>query len=271
MPSARVRFTLALIAPLLLSACSNRVVSEVPWFTAADEEGAPRLRSGLWLVGDYDLKWWLSGARHTKCEFDERKPTEQWPKCAGNFYVIRPGELLYADYIQTEEGGRIVRDYFWHAERHVLTRGMPQIAQQRCQFVGKEEAVEPAADETERQQTSSERHGRNAKPTEASHPTDPAGFCYEAVRATKFDDKGEIVAMETWPIFCGPWPTKVQVNRMKKSTVTLTPFAGLRVIYENCIAETEQSLRSAAASSEAVASIAKFGPVTHRWVRDGYH
>jgi hypothetical protein len=99
---------------------------------------------------------------------------------------------------------------------------------------------------------------------------DPYGYCYDAVRPTRFDDAGQIVAAVSWPVFCGPWPSAEQSDRTGR-TVTVEPFRGLHVVHENCTADSEHTLRDAAKASEAVATTTGLGPAEAHWVRDGYH
>jgi hypothetical protein len=218
---------------LLLTACSNQVVSDSPWFTKAAEANAPRLRPGLWVA---------MGVTGKPCRFDERKPAEAWPDCA-SAYVVRGEETLRPSWVETTERGRRVRTYFdWDSRTHVLAAGDPRIDQvEGCP----ELAVGP-------------------KPSR-----DPHGYCYDAVRPTKFDAAGQIVAVVTWPVFCGPWPSKEQSDRMGR-TVTVAPFPGLHVVYENCTADSETALREAAKASEAVANSIGLGRAEAHWVRDDY-
>src|SRR5262245_42999888 len=57
---------------LLLGGCSNRVISDEPWFRA--DVAGPVFRDGIWL------------AEIPKCKVREAKPAETWPECASWAY-----------------------------------------------------------------------------------------------------------------------------------------------------------------------------------------
>jgi hypothetical protein len=234
-----MRFALTLSSLLLLAACDNQVVSESPWFTKAAEAGAPRLRSGLWITTYPSQK---------KCRFDERRPSEAWPDCAGVF-VVRDDEVLTLRRVDTD-GNSKTRTYDWTRAIHILAAGDPRIDQ----FAGCGEGSDESADGPA---------GPNASP-EADR------YCYDAVRPTRIDN-GEIVAVESWPILCGPWPINAQDGSQDADAVTTQPFPGLQMVDRDCTADSESDLRAAARASEAIAIAMPFGAARAHWVRNGYH
>ena len=64
-----MRILIALAAASLLGGC-NMVMSETPWFSVADQTGAPQLREGVWVE---------PGAN---CAFIKDDPVDKWPTCA---------------------------------------------------------------------------------------------------------------------------------------------------------------------------------------------
>ena len=240
MIQAPMRSAMLLTMMVLLGACSNRVVSETPWFSKEAEADAPHLRPGLWVATSGTL---VAGSK--MCRFDERKPSETWPDCASS-YLVRDGELLQLAWLDSTKHGRTLRTYEWERRTHLLATGSPRISQvEGCPEVQREFSNLPDG---------------------SSKPKDPYAYCYDAVRPTMFDRDGHITATLTWPILCGPWPSKDQEG----PAVTAMPFAGLHIVHSNCIAESEAALRNAAALSEAVSVKIGFVGETH-WVRDGYH
>jgi hypothetical protein len=233
---------LAAILPVVmwLAACSNRVVSDTPWFSTDSDAGAPHLRSGLWVR-----------TADKKCRFDARQPAETWPTCASGYFV-RPHEMLFMNWLDTTEHGRRThRTYYdWTSEAYVLAGGDPMINQVAgCGDLGPHRVNEDGSPVV---------------------PSDPRAYCYAVVRPTEFDAAGRIVGIVTWPVFCGPWPSTEQSDR-SGHVVTATPFAGLHVVVDNCTADSEQALRAAARASMAVARSIRLEPVPAHWVRDSYH
>ena len=232
---AVARAIAALLLGVALVGCSNRVVSDEPWFTH-DEANAPRLRPGLWIE------------RSADCRVDESQPSERWPACAREF-VVREHDVLHLNW--SEANGR-ERSYDWRSAAYVLAAGDPVIQQVTpCYALG----PQPAASET-----------MDTPPPRL----DPRAYCYSAMRPTRFDSAGWIVSFEGWPVYCGPWPTEEEAER-SGGNVTLAPFPGLHVVYENCTAENEEALRMAARASEAMTGSGVPGRVSAHWVRDGYH
>jgi hypothetical protein len=236
----------ALLVPL--GACSNRVVSEVPWFRQEATETSPKLREGVWRY------------ENPRCKTHEAEPAERWPTCA-NWRYQRGNQGLSPQW--TEEGtGRHRRRIYdaWSATENVVVAGDPLISQSTdCPLMPKALAADEA--------TPAE---LGAAPPPAP-PSDPpvsaapahAIFCYDAARATGFDAEGRITALETWPVLCGPWPRK-------GGNVTDRPWPGLSIVEDNCNAASEAALRAAARRSHDVALSRRFIARLH-WVRDGYH
>lgn len=227
---------------LLLGGCSNQVFSETPWFAKEAEADAPRLRAGLWVATRPSI-------RGKECRFDDRRPSETWPDCA-SYYIVREGEVLSLGWLETTQHSRSVRTYDWNSVAHVLAAGEPRI-DQAASCRGRLAPL-PVPDD-----------GLQA-------PADPRRYCYEAIRPTKIV-AGEIVAVETWPVVCGPWPTQEQSDRAGGKVVTASPFSGLHIVNDNCTAESVDALREAAKASEAIAIKMHFGPQEAHWVRDDYH
>jgi hypothetical protein len=264
----RVAFVL-LPLMLLLGGCGNRVMSETPWFTKDAEANAPRLKPGLWVAtNSAELK-----AAGKACRFDERKPMETWPDCAAGF-VARDGEILtLSRIVTTDEHGRKVTSYDWPSTAYVLAAGDPRIEQEGCSGLVQKSNVaasdaEPA-DATSIPAAAADAPADKAEPPQDSGPDKPSRYCYAAIRPTKLDSEGRITAFVMWPVLCGPWPTKKEADG-STANVTDAPFPGLRVVDDNCVAESVTALREAAKASEAVAVSMHFGPFEAHWVRDGY-
>ena len=240
---AAMRAIAALSLGAALVGCSNRVVSDEPWFTH-DEASAPRLRPGLWID------------RSADCRVDESQPSERWPECA-QYFVVREHDVLDLDWT----GGARDRSYEWSSAAYVLAPGDPLIQQVTpCTALGLAPAfASPPGD------------APPSRSTDTPPPRlDPRAYCYSAMRPTRFDSAGRIVSFEAWPVYCGPWPTEEEAER-SGGNVTLAPFPGLHVVYENCTAENEEALRMAARASEAMTGSGVPGRVSAHWVRDGYH
>jgi hypothetical protein len=234
---ARMRLLTLLTMLLLLTGCiDNAVRSKTPWFSAADEAGAPALRSGVWNATD-----------DPKCRFDERRPLERWPECAYGF-VVRPNETLMLSPGTIQPNGDAAPGYTWLSEPTVLARGEPRIEQTQCDVFGKNlGSIDPQA------QAESEAEGRFA-------------YCYAAVRPDKLDPAGHIVAVTGWTVRCGPWNQDSKAD----SSITPAPFAGLTLVGRNCTAASIDALRAAAVRSEALVGAPHPGLQHAHWVRDGY-
>jgi hypothetical protein len=237
-----------------LAGC-NRVVSMEPWFTAADAEGVPKFREGLWLsVADAD------------CEVDVEERAERWPDCASAL-VRRENEWLAMAWDDPDGDGPRRRTFAgWQGDRSLLVGGDPLILQVEWPPASpppaSEQEVEPAEADIELAETE-EPDWR---------------YFYLAMRPARFDEQGKVIAAESWSIECGPIPepeARKEPRRRARSdelpeeavpNVTGQPFPGLTIVGNNCTAESADAVRRAAVLSEP------FKPHgTTRWVRDGWH
>lgn len=231
-----------------LGACSNRVVSEMPWFREEATETRPKLREGVWRY------------ENPRCKIKEAEPAEQWPTCASWSY-LRGNQSLSPQWSEEGTGRNRRRTYgVWSATESVTVSGDPIISQSNdCSLAVK---VESAGENIE-----AEREDAAAPAPESGPPASVqrprANFCYGAVRPTAFDGTGRITAAETWPVLCGPWPRK-------GGNVTDRPWRGLFVVGDNCYATSETALREAARRSHEAALALQMIARLH-WVRDGYH
>ena len=226
----------ALFLGVLLAGCSNRVVSNEPWFSR--EEHAPRLRPGLW-VQQVD----------SECAFDERQSAEAWPDCATSF-VVREQDILHLNWVETETATTRERTYNWSSVAYVLVSGDPMIQQvSPCRDLGPQQV--------------------NAEGEPVPETIDPRAYCYFALRPERFDAAGQVESFVGWPVYCGPWPTEEEAERLGRAA-TGAPFPGLHVVYENCTAENSEAIRLAARASEPIAGDTT-GLFSARWVRDGHN
>lgn len=85
-------------------------------------------------------------------------------------------------------------------------------------------------------------------------------FLYFALIPEEQDSDGRITAMRSWLVQCGPQSTSGQ-NAFK---TTDTPFEGITVHNDNCVAESVDALRNAAAKSADLQEGGKYG----RWMHD---
>jgi hypothetical protein len=236
------------VAAALLAGCTNLVTSPTPWFTTADETGAP-LRSGLWTDDD--------GTSGTKCRFDQRKPVGQWPNCAMAF-AIRGHEQFGLN------GGATQSD----SRTFLLAAGEPRIEQiEGCPEPPRPKATpEKAALETDPAPASS------PTPDEAENRPNPKHrYCFAAVKPVAMDNHNQIIAYDIWFIVCGPLHTSPTDSSIP---VTDTPFSGLHVDGYDCTADDVRSLRNAAASTAVLLQDPLQEPnIMHgrfRWVRNSY-
>ena len=221
---------IALLCLAWLGGC-NAVVTKTPLFTAADEAGAPALKPGVWLV-----------FKQADCNLDESKPIDEWPDCAGGG-VARPGEVISHD----------AKTGAWRHDPMVLAGGDPRIAQ-----VPVKASVSAQAD-------ASASGGATASAT-ASGGGETQVYGYAGVAPTSLDAEGRILALDWWPVQCGPPPPK---NAKGDITAfgTLKPLPGMVMKPGEAVCSTASAsaLRAAAKSSKAWAeAIGKA-----RWLRDG--
>lgn len=114
----------------------------------------------------------------------------------------------------------------------------------------------------------------------------PGRFAFAGARPVRLDPEGRIIAIETWPVQCGPPRKPVpaappsaadapaasaqpssaggQSKPTAQSHVSEHPLPGLEVDGDNCIAREASVVRTAAASSKAWSE----SPTSYRWVRD---
>src|SRR5262249_47973176 len=97
-PLVVARAVVALTLGALACGCSNRVVSDEPWFSR-DEQHAPRLRPGLWVQRS-----------DSECSFDESQPAAAWPDCATSF-VVRERDILHLNWVETRSATERERTY----------------------------------------------------------------------------------------------------------------------------------------------------------------
>jgi hypothetical protein len=224
--------SLALLCLAWLGGC-NAVVTKTPLFTAADEAGAPALKPGVWLV-----------FKQADCKFDESKPIDEWPDCAGGA-VSRPGEVISHD-AKAAKG-------VWQHDPMVLAAGDPRIAQV------------PVKTNVSAQADASASGGATASAS-ASGGGETRVYGYAGVAPTSSDSEGRITGLEWWPVQCGPPPPK---NDKGEITVfgTLKPLPGMVMKPGEAVCSTDSTsaLRAAAKASKAWAE--SIG--TARWLRDG--
>ena len=93
-------------------------------------------------------------------------------------------------------------------------------------------------------------------------PAKPTGlYVYVAIHPLKFDDKGRVIAIETWPVQCGPPPPKDDQTGLTKQLLPgLTPRKDLGA----CTTASREALMNAARASRAWIPA---GNDAH-WVRD---
>lgn len=217
-----MRLSVILLA-LLLGGCGDKVVSRAPWFSAADEAGAPALRPGLWVA-----------PITPDCHPDERKPPTAWPDCALAF-VIRGDEMRALDREETSVNGKTITTRLsWSSSQLILAAGDPSISQ----TAGCNEQAQPNLTVFQ-----------DPKAPPPPPPPPPYAYCYGGVRPTALDTAGRIVAFTTWPVACGPTVPEGSTDKTEDQPL----FPGLTRVGIDCTAGTIEALRAAAAESEAVA------------------
>jgi hypothetical protein len=226
----RLILTVACLA--LLSAC-NVVMTKEPLFAQADGAGAPTLRQGVWLF-----------FKEPDCKLDESKPFTEWPDCAGGGYVTAGnvrGHKSNAPPDQLED------------TPFVLAAGDPRIMQLQVD-------VDLSA------QASASASGDATASASASPPVHARPYGYGAVRPTKLDDQGRIIAFDLWPVQCGPPPPKNK-NGEDVAPATLKPLPGIEMKPGDAICSTKSitALRGAARASEAWAPQPR---TESHWIRD---
>jgi hypothetical protein len=226
-----MRIFAALLGLGLLSAC-NVVVTQTPLFTADDEAAAPRLKPGVWLA-----------MKQGDCRFDESKPIDTWPECAGGA-VVKVGELV--GYNKKEGGGA------WEHDPFILAAGDPRIGQIRMT-----ETLGVSAD--------AEASGGATATASATGGGMSYSYGYVGVRVVSADPQGLITAVSYWPVMCGPPPPK---NKKGEDVAmgTLKPLPGMVMKPGDGVCSTTSK---AVIHSAARASI-PWGPAMEaHWIRDG--
>jgi hypothetical protein len=212
-----------------LSGCNN-VVSTEPWFTAADTQGVPKFRDGLWLSTD-----------DADCRVNVARPAERWPNCAHASFV-RGDEWLAMEWDNPD--GRRRRVFVgWQTDRTLVANGDPLIGQV----------------ETE-QEPSGPSNAAEAGLEEPSWR-----YLYYAIQPTRLDEEGQVLAFELWGIKCGPPPEPTGDPDEAVGNVSEQPFPGLTIAGSNCTAGSVEALRRAAVLSEPLEAHG-----TARWIRDGW-
>ncbi|MGA0599395.1 hypothetical protein ACO2Q3_01675 [Caulobacter sp. KR2-114] len=187
------------------------VVTKTPLFTAADEAGAPPLRPGVWVMRDPD------------CTFDETRPMDSWPDCAGGM-VYEGGMALGV----SRKDGKLT----WKRQPLVIAGGDPRIAQVRFQM----NLSSGAGDVKSGQNTTL--------------------FGYAAVRPLKVGPGGKVIAFSYWPVQCGPPPPPPKPNAKPEVAFQLGtrhPLPGIEMKKGDalCTTSSVDALRGAAKASEA--------------------
>lgn len=97
---------LAILGCVALLAACNDVFTNAPLFGPADAGSDPPLRTGVWLALD------------PECQFDNSRPTRDWPKCA-DWMLVRSRQVLSLDR----------KSRTWTSYDYVLAGGAPRILQ----------------------------------------------------------------------------------------------------------------------------------------------
>ncbi|MEO8812810.1 MAG: hypothetical protein ABI376_07865 [Caulobacteraceae bacterium] len=157
------------------------------------------------------------------CVVDEARPIPEWPACAGGV-VFDVGVATWFDHDATPPG--------WTHQAYVLAAGTPRIGQTAVNVGGDIHL--------------------NARP-----------FVYAGVRATRTDPQGRVLAIELWPVQCGPPPLADATHEM----ATRRPLPGMIMNPGDPVCTTRETsyLRAAARASEAWTE----KTMAAHWVRDG--
>jgi hypothetical protein len=219
-----------------LAGC-NLVVSEEPWFTAADAAPVPALRDGLWIQAE------------PGCRVDEARPAERWPECA-NATFVRGDERWTMRWEPVRRGRRFAG---WEPGDAELSDGL-LIDNGDHLIVQDPPPAKEIGQVTE----------------EGSREV----YAYAAMRPILHDDQGNVTALEIWFVRCGPLPEADERRGRSRrdddaeqaaSYVTDRPFPGLTVVENDCVATSVEALRKAAVLSEALGP-----PFEMRWLREGW-
>jgi len=218
----------------LLSAC-NVVMTEKPLFTQADAAGAPALKPGVWLFFE-----------EPGCKVDESKPFTEWPDCAGGGLV---GAAEIKGHKQDAPPGQL------ETAPYVLATGDPRVMQ-----------IQVDVDVSAHADVSASGEGVTANRSSSSSSSHSQPYGYAAIRPTKLDGQGRIVAFTLWPVQCGPPPPRdADGDDTAPATQKLLPGLTMKDGDPVCTTTSTAALRAAAKASEAWAPQP---PRDARWLRD---
>jgi len=218
----------------LLTAC-NVVMTEKPLFTQADAAGAPALKPGVWLFFE-----------EPGCKVDESKPFTEWPDCAGGGLV---GAAEIKGHKQDAPPDQL------ETAPYVLAAGDPRVMQ-----------IQVDVDLSAHADVSASGEDARASGSTASASSHSQPYGYAAIRPTKLDSQGRIVAFTLWPVQCGPPPPKdANGDDTAPATQKLLPGLTMKDGDPVCTTTSTTALRAAARASEAWAPQP---PRDARWIRD---
>jgi len=166
-----------------------------------------------------------------QCQVDERQPLASWPSCANGFLVGRDQTMTSFG----QQGDKRVSN----STHYVMAAGHPMVFQVLLS-------------------------------SSMSQMPLPQLYLYAAVRPTKFDERGRVIALTSWPVLCGPPPpadAKAPDGKSPRSG-TLDPVPGLTMdaSANDCTTTSQDAARRAAAASEAWTKPDGF--TSSHWVRD---
>lgn len=171
--------------------------------------------------------WSLSGANET-CVFDIRKRLRDWPDCAVGV-EFRRGQMWFVSGHDRKL-----------AQTQRLVDGDPILLQAHWQT---DVLQDPRAPE----------------PKDTDNPF--YGWTYFAVTPTRMDGEGHIREAKALQAECGPLPA-LQPGRAGRG-VTDSPFPGLVVVGNNCVAKDLDTVMRALAQAGGLSQ-----PYELKWVRD---
>lgn len=123
-----MRKVMAALAGLALGGC-NMIVSEKPWFAAADAL-QPGLKGGLWV-----------NLKDAKCRFDPAEAIQDWPDCAQPMLV--QGGYYRGPGPGQDDPGQLPDVEKWEKLGHVLAAGEPAIDQIDLSSADEPDAAKP--------------------------------------------------------------------------------------------------------------------------------
>jgi len=165
------------------------------------------------------------------CKVDESKPLTEWPSCASGFVVRGDGT---AGSYKMQDGKPV-----WQSAPFIVAAGDPLVFQAQMTGSLGDAAMPPV-------------------------------YVYAAVKPTKLDDQGRIVASVSWPVLCGPQPPKdAKGADGNQRSGTLHPFAGLTMdaSANDCTTTSQDAVRGAAGASRKFTAASDIS--SSHWVRDG--